>query len=84
MIGLFLLSEDPFMTFFFPCGPDRVGSAVGPGSGRKTNEYKIFGTPSKHKMFSTRRMRKKRRTERNGVGARVCVQVHLSTDFTAA
>ena len=68
MRGLFLLfSEDPFMTFFFSGGPDRVGSAVGPGSGRKKNGFKRFGSPSKHKMFSTLRMRKKRRTERKGV-----------------
>ena len=52
---------------FFSGGPDRVGSAVGPGSGRKKNGFKRFGSPSKHKMFSTRRMRKKRRTERKGV-----------------
>ena len=51
---------------FFSGGPDRVGSAVGPGSVRKKNGYKR-GTSSKHKKFSTRRMRKKRRTERKGV-----------------
>ena len=45
--------------------PSRVrGRAL---AGRKKNGFKRFGSPSKHKMFSTRRMRKKRRTERKGV-----------------